>query len=432
MGYGGGSFTTYNKVLPGSYINFVSKNLGSQSFNDRGIATFALELDFFPDDEVVTITKDEFLKNSLEKFGYSYDSEKVKGLRDLFMHADTLLVYRLNSFGKKANSSLATCKYTGVRGNDITIVVSKNSDDLFEVKTLLDNKVVDTQTVANSSELVENSFVVFKNVALSVTAGISLTGGENGVVDTTSHQKYLDKIQNYTFNTMGTLAKDDATCTLYVEFTKSMRDEIGLKFQLCIFDRREDYEGVINVVNRVTDKNEPYNSLVFWVTGLIAGCKVNKSCVNKVYKGSFDVEVNYTQKQLETAIKNGEFVLHKINEDLRVLKDINSLQNTTTEKNYLFKNNQTIRVLDQIASDISAIFNSQYLGLVPNDESGRTSLWSDIVNHHQTLQNIRAIENFDASHVQVVKGDTNEDVIVQSNITIVNAMEKLYMTVIIE
>ena len=75
------------------------------------------------------------------------------------------------------------------------------------------------------------------------------------------------------------------------------------------------------------------------------------------------------------------------------------------------------------------LFNTRYLGKVPNDASGRVSLWNDIVKHHQQLEKLRAIENFSADDVQVEQGDAKNSVAVQDAVTIVCAMAKLYMTV---
>ena len=75
------------------------------------------------------------------------------------------------------------------------------------------------------------------------------------------------------------------------------------------------------------------------------------------------------------------------------------------------------------------LFNTRYLGKVPNDASGRVSLWNDIVKHHQQLEDLRAIENFSADDVQVEQGDAKNSVAVQDAVTIVCAMAKLYMTV---
>ena len=95
----------------------------------------------------------------------------------------------------------------------------------------------------------------------------------------------------------------------------------------------------------------------------------------------------------------------------------------------VFRDNQTVRVTDQIANDIAVLFGTKYLGVVPNDASGRISLWSDIVKHHGQLQEIRAIEDFSDADVTVAQGDTKKSVVVTDAVTVVNAMGKLYMTV---
>ena len=62
----------------------------------------------------------------------------------------------------------------------------------------------------------------------------------------------------------------------------------------------------------------------------------------------------------------------------------------------------------------------------------RISLWSDIVKHHEQLQEIRAIEDFFDGDVKVEQGDTKKSVVVTDLITVVNSMGKLYMTVTVQ
>ena len=234
------------------------------------------------------------------------------------------------------------------------------------------------------------------------------------------------------FNALGCLSTTDAIKGLYVNFCKRLRDEMGKKFQVVVYNKAADYEGVVNVKNAVTDTGAAGSELVYWVTGVIAGTAVNASALNKKYDGEFAVNVAYTQSQLETAIRSGEFTLHQVGDDVRVLSDINSLVTTSDTKGDIFKDNQTIRVIDQIANDIAVLFNTKYLGVVPNDNAGRISLWADIVQHHQNLQTIRAIENFTDADVAVAQGETKKAVVVTDAVTVVNAMEKLYMTVTIQ
>ncbi|MFR4964006.1 MAG: phage tail sheath family protein [Streptococcus sp.] len=432
MALGGGSFTTQNKELPGTYINFVSAASASAALSDRGIATMPLELDWGVEDAVFEVTNEDFQKNSMKVFGYAFDSPKLTGLSDLFIGAKTLYAYRLNSGGTKAANDFATALYGGTRGNDLKIVIQANTDDStkFDVMTYMGTVKVDTQTVAKAADLVANDYVTFKTDAtLAVTASTPLTGGTNGTVDGTAHQAYLDKIESYTYNTMGIVVTDETTKKLYVAFNKRLRDEMGIKFQLVLYNIAADFMGVISVKNKVTDEGWSEASLVYWVTGAEAGCAVNKSCQNKKYDGSFSVNTDFTQNRLKQAVKNGEFVLHKVNSDVRVLEDINSMVTTTDTCGDVFKDNQTIRVIDQLGNDDAVLFNTKYLGVVPNNASGRTSLWSDLVKIRQELQTLGAIENFNDSDVTVAQGDTKKSVVSTSVIEVVNTMGKLYMTV---
>ncbi|WP_392462363.1 phage tail sheath family protein [Streptococcus parasuis] len=427
---GGGTFVTQKKVIPGSYINFVSLAKASATLSNRGIVAMPLELDWGVESAVFEVTKADFQKNSLKIFGYDYTDEKLKGLRDLFMNIKTLYAYRLTSGGNKATNTFATAKFGGIRGNDLKIVIQANVDVPadFDVKTVLGTTVVDEQTVSSAAELVANDYVTFKpGAVLAVTASTPLTGGTNGTVDGTAHQNFLDKIEAYSYNALGVVTTDDTTKGLYVNFAKRLRDEVGQKFQAVLYNKASDYEGVVNVKNRATESEA---ALVYWVTGIIAGCEVNKSNLNKKYDGEYTVEADYTQAQLEEAIKAGEFTLHKVGSDIRVLSDINSLVTVSDTKGEIFKDNQTVRVMDQIANDIAVLFNTKYLGTVPNDAAGRISLWSDIVKHHEQLQTIRAIEEFSDADVEVSQGETKKSVVVQDAVTVVNAMAQLYMTVV--
>lgn len=428
MALGGGTFLVQNRVLNGTYINFISVKKASANLSDRGYVTMPLELDWGVEGKVFTVTQSDFVKNSVKIFGYPYADDKMQSLRELFLHANVLYAYRLNGGGTKASNTYATALYGGTRGNALSIAIRTNAEDdeKFDVVTLLDTTEVDKQTVADASELVANDFVTFNTSAsLSLTASTPLTGGTNTSADSADHQSYLDAIESYSFNVMGVDTADEATKNLYVTFVKNMRENVGAKFQLVVPNKLADYEGVISVENTTVEGN---TKLVYWVAGAEASCPVNKSLLNTKYDGELTINASYTQLQLEAFMKEGRFAFHLVNGAPRVLADINTFVTPTEEKRVdLFSENQTIRVIDQIANDIAVLFNEKYLGIVPNDASGRISLWNDIVKHHEQLANIRAIQNFSDSDVIVEQGDAKNSVLVTDNIEVVNAMAKLYM-----
>ena len=433
MALGGGTFTNQNKILPGSYVNFVSVTSANPTLSDRGTVAMPLELNWGEDNKVFTVTQEDFQKNSLKIFGYEYTADELKGLRDLFLNAKTLYAYKLTSGGVKASNTYATAKCCGTSGNDLRIVISTNADNEsnFDVITYLNTTVVDKQiNVVKASDLADNDFVVFnKSAEIEATAGMPLSNGTNGTVDGTAHQSFINLIENYSFNTLGVVVTDETTKKLYTAFTKRMRDDVGSKFQTVLYNCKADYEGVINLKNKVTDEGTNEASLVYWVTGAEGACAVNSSLTNKTYNGEYTIFAEYTQSELEKAIKDGEFTFHKVGNDVNVLTDITSLTTLTEDKNELFQSNQIVRVCDQIGNDIAVLFNTKYIGKIPNDASGRVSLWTDVTKYMKELLTLRVIEDFEDEDVTVSAGQTKTAVVVDANITVVNAMEKLYMTV---
>lgn len=438
MALGGGVYIAQNKTLPGSYINFVSASRASAVISDRGIAALPLELDWGKDGEIIEVTAEQFVSDSLNIFGYAYDADKLKGIRDLFKNIRKGYFYKLNTAGAKATCTYATALYTGVRGNDITIVIAENEaytaeNPLYDVTTLFAGSAVDEQTVETMSELINNDYVTFKSGAtITVTAGTALTTGTNGSVIDGTYQTFLDKIESYSVNSIGCLSTNDTIKALFSNFTKRMRDEVGVKMQCVLYKyTAADHEGVVSINNDLVGKTtDP--SLVYWTLGVIGGCAINKSNTNKLYDGEFDVNVDFTQTALEAAINAGKFMFHRVDDTVRVLMDVNTLITTTDKKSSDFKDNQTIRILDQVGNDIASMFNTKYLGQIPNNASGRVSLWNDIVKHHQDMEAIGAIEGFDSSSVVIEQGGTKKSVVVQDTVTPVNAMAKLYMTILVQ
>lgn len=431
---GGGSFLTQNKILPGSYINFVSKNTGVNVFGERGVVAIAIPMDW-GQNSIREITKEDFMNNSLSLFGYEYNSIKLINIREVFKNAKKIIFYNL----KNTNSSYSSCTYAnsknyGIRSNNLKISISTNVDNTSkkDVKLYLDDTLIFSQTASNTLELEENEYVNWKvNVELQNTPLTNFTGGKDGTFNGSNVTTFLNLIESYSFNTVVVMVDDSDIESIVMAYTRRMREEVGKKFQCITINKNDDYEGNIFLFNPLSDEHDNHY-LMAWVAGAVAACPVNKSLTNAVYNGEHIVYTGYAQSILEERVKKGNFCFHNVNGETRVLLDINSLTTTTSEKGEDFKDNQTVRICDQIAGDVAEIFNKYYLGKVPNDKAGRNSLWCDIVKHHQKLKDIRAIDDFDETAITVTKGVDNKSVVITDCITPANAMTKLYMTVTIE
>ena len=343
---GGGVFVTQNKVLPGSYINFVNASTAGSTIGERGVVAIALPLAKAAG-SVIEVTKADFVYECEELLGKKYDSADVAALREIFKHANKVYVYDL--------------------GTDGTVEDAISALEAYDF----------------------NILCAYTNVAEDVAA--------------------------------------------YIAAVKSWRDEMGKKCQVVVYNQTApNHEGVINVVSKVSNDGAPDYALVAWVAGAEAGCKINESCTNMLYDGEYTVETNKTQKQLEDCLEAGQIAFHLVYGDVRLLEDINSLTTVTAEKGEDFTYNQTIRVIDQIANDIAKLFNVKYLGKIPNNASGRVSLWADIAAHHRELANLQAIEPFDSTLLSVEQGATKKSVVVNDVITVVNSMAQLYMTIVVQ
>lgn len=343
---GGGIFVTQNKVLPGSYINFVNASRATANLGERGVVAIPLALNKDAG-KVIEITRAEFVGNAKELIGVEYTSTEATPLREIFQNANKVYVYDLGTGGTASEAVVA--------------------------------------------------------------------------------------LEPYEFNVLCAYTDTAEDIAAYIAAVKSWRDDIGKKCQVVIYNTsKANHEGVINVVSTVSDTDAPAYALTAWLAGAEAGANINESCTNKLYNGEYTIVTDKTQTQLEECIKAGEIAFHLVYGDVRLLEDVNSFVDVTTDKGEDFKSNQTIRVIDQIANDIAKLFNTKYLGKIPNNASGRVSLWADIVKHHKELERLQAIENFDPTLLTVVQGDTKKSVVVNDVVTVVNAMAQLYMTVVVQ
>lgn len=442
----GGTWITQNKIRPGAYINFKSKGRETELVGDRGIVTLPLVLPWGPEKKILTIESSDSLDSVL---GINIADESALLIREAFKRAKTLLLYRLNK-GTQATATLEnlniTAKYTGAKGNNITIVIQKNIDnqEVFEVTTLFEGRQVDKQLVKVVDNLKANNYVEFKGTGeLKTTAGIILQGGEDGKVINSDYTEYLATIELYDFNTMGITSKDNTIKSIATNFIKRLREEEGKKVQCVLENYNEaDYEGIISVKNGVILGDGTHiacDEAVAFVAGATAGANVNQSLTYSSYNGAIDVDKRYTNKEIEDALKNGEIVFTTNNGKVVIEQDINTLKSFSKDKeiNTLksfskdkgFRKNRVLRILDAINNDIKLLWNTRYIGQGNNDKDGRNLFKKDIIKLLEKLQGINALDNVLAEDIEVLQGNDKDSVIVRVGIQPVDAMEKLYMDV---
>lgn len=444
----GGIWLTQNKERPGVYINFKSTPKPLGSLGDRGIGTFPMTMSWGPEEKIITLANGE---DTFDKLGYSLTDTQMLPVRQFFKGTDntaspvTLYLWRLKSGGVKAtaitNGLTIAAKYAGIRGNDISVVISVNVDDLtkFDVDTIVDNTVQDTQSgVSKIGDLVSNAWVNFSGTpatALVATVGITLTGGTDGSVTPAAYIDYLEEIEPYYYNSMGCMATSNSIIELFTAYTQRLVNEEGRYAQLIVANYpAADSECVTSIKNGVvldTGDTIPPEMVVAWLTGASAGANINQSLTYATYPGAIAVTTAYSNTDIIAAIRAGEFVFTPVKDGtVHAEYDINTFTHFTPTKGKSFRKNRVIRVLQGFGNDVQTIFSKYYIGKTDNDGDSRSILKAELISYCNTLVGIHALKNFVAKDdIAVLEGEDSDAVLIESNIQPTDSTDKIYIAV---
>ncbi|AIY81368.1 phage tail sheath protein [Clostridium botulinum] len=434
----GGTWEKQNKIRAGAYVNFKSKKNNDSSNNERGVMALPLILPFGPEKTIVKIDNETDLLGTI---GIEINEESTLMLKEALKKAKTVLLYRLNE-GVKATKVLGeltvTSKWSGSKGNDIRIQIQTNVNDeaKFDVITFLEYTKLDTQTVKNIDELVSNALVDFKGSGeLTLSAGVKLEGGEDKPITGKDYVDFLAELELFDFNTVAIPYDESDTKLVVKEFIKRLRECEGRKVQAVLPNFAEaDYEGIISIKNGVYLKDNVHVTNVqatAYVAALTAGSGYANSNTYALYEGASNVDVRYADSEIKEIIKKGEIIFINNNQQVLIEQDINTLKTFTEDKKSDFRKNRVIRVLDGINDKIKYKWEESYIGKVSNNEDGRNLFKKDILNILETLQGQGALENVVVDDIEVLKGNSNDSIVVNVNAQPVDSMEKIYMTVFI-
>lgn len=439
----GGTWTSQNKVRPGVYIRFTSSQGLGLTVGDRGTVAICEPMSWGPVAQVMTV---EAGADTTPFCGYDVTSPNAMFLQQIFLGTNraaapnTVYLYRPTASSSAqatvtTGNLTATALYPGVRGNDITIVITEEVDaETFTVDTVVDGVVVDEQTgIANVSDLTANSWVTWSGTgAVAATTGAPLTGGNDGTVESAAYSAFLTAIEPYKFDVLIYDGSDPTVQTAMQSFIIRMNDDNGQYCQLCAANMTSpDTRYIINVMSPATlsDGTElTMQQVTWWAGGAEAGAMYNQSLTNATYPGAVSTTA-MTNSQYIAALNAGQFVLAADNGRVYVEQDINSLTTYTTDITEVYRYNRTIRLCNTIANDLYQQFSQNYLGVVNNNEQGRSQFQAAIVGYLLDIQANQGIQNFEASDVEVLPGSSINAILVNLSIQPVGSVEKIYITI---
>lgn len=425
----GGTWTEQNKALPGVYTNFSARSAGKKGAV-TGVVIMALVMSWYDEHKITAFTASD-LKNL---------TSGTMPITEALKNAYKVLVYRLNA-GTKATAELGnlvcTAKYGGAYGNKIMVEIEAVlGENGYYVNTYVDRKEADSQKVSDISELINNDYVAFSAKAedktLTATAGMPLTGGEDGAVTAEDYKSFLTAAETEQYNTMACITDDEEIKTLYVNYTKRMIENEGKYFQTVISNVNADYEGVISLQNGVVLANGNVinkTNAVAYVAGACASAKLTESLTNFEYQGAVNVDTRYTMSQQEAYARAGQMIFIADNDGtVHVQKDINTLVTLTEIKTYAFTKNKIIRTLFAIADKIKEI-SKEYIGKMPNNENSRELFRSAVYDYFRELEKSSVIQNASSADIEVTEGSSIDSIRVTYGIRPVDTIDIIYNSI---
>lgn len=439
----GGTWTSQNKVLPGVYIRFKTGQATGLTVGERGIVTICEPMSWGPVGQVTPVT---LTTDMTPITGYDITAPQNRFLQEMFKGTNrtgaptTILLYRPSASGSAQATVTtglltATAVYPGARGNDITIVITELTDpeSTFTVSTVVDGAIVDQQTAAEVTDLVNNAWVTFSGSgALAATTGAALTGGQDGTVQSAAYSAYLTAIEPYKFDVMVYDGTDSTVQTALLSFIKRVNENNGQYCQLVASSlSNPNSRYVINVDSPVTlsDGTElTEQQVTWWLGGAEAGARYNESLTYAQYPGAVSTTMQ-TVDQFSQAVQAGNLVLFAEDGVVKVMQDINSLVSYTEDIGEVYSKNRVMRLCNTIANDIFQQFSANFIGVVNNNEQGRARFQAAIVGYLQQIQDNQGIQNFTAEDVEVLAGTAIDAIVVNVAIQAVDSVEKIYMTI---
>lgn len=269
-------------------------------------------------------------------------------------------------------------------------------------------------------------------------ANVSLAGGTNGT------NKVVDDMNDYLeneFYAVATTAGWDESSNIHkllVEEIKLLRENVGIKVRAVVPNEQGavyNYEGVSTVLNGYVLNDGTVitpNIAAARFAGMSASATPDQALTYTQLDDAAEARPKLNNDKTIEALNAGQIVFTtRAGNRVVIEQDINSLTKFTSVKPKDFSKNRIIRTLDEICTNTTQTFETSFLGKVSNNEAGRNVFKANRIGYLTGLQNQNMIRDFENSDLTLSQGDEKDAVLMELYVTPVDAMEKLYVNLIV-
>lgn len=270
------------------------------------------------------------------------------------------------------------------------------------------------------------------------TTNVTLTGGTNGtnnVVD--DMHDYLEN-EYYAVATTAGWEESSNIHKLLAEEIKLLRENVGIKARAVIPNTTGvayNYEGVSTVLNGYVLNDGTVispNIAAARFAGMSASATPDQALTYTQLDDAVEASPKLNNDKTIEALNAGQIVFTtRAGSRVVIEQDINSLTKFTSEKSKDFSKNRIIRTLDEICTNTTQTFETSFLGKVSNNEYGRDLFKANRVSYLSDLETRNMIRDFDPNDLSLAQGNDKDAVLMDLYVTPVDAMEKLYVNLIV-
>lgn len=418
------------QILPGAHVDIVAGERAAQLVA-TGIVAMPLSLSW--GNKVTVLNQGD---STLAALGYDITDPALKCVREALNGAEKLILYRLNNSGVKATATLAsgitaTAKYSGIRGNDLSVVVSTSESD-FLIRTLLGAREVDSQVIHAPADFQANDFIGISGTGTLAAATVNLTGGTDGAIDAGAWDDFKAKMELQSWNVLAYTGTDPTVTADLIAWVGQLRQN----------DSR------VQIVESTVASNDPavYHSTIGGVTenyemtaaeacatlaGLVAKQGITGSLTHyNSITGWTDVNPHLAKEQMETRTQAGEILFVLLYGVPAVLYDINSLTVYTDERPEDFHKGLVMRTLDSVGMNVQKLLDTKAVGKIRNSKLGRPQIKAMVVKLiTENYLKPGYIEDFTADDV-TIEQSAGDAVTAVLNVKVVDMTDKIQLTVV--
>lgn len=429
-------------VLPGLYLNFQAAALAAIQPGSRGTVIVPVKAHWGPVRQFAEISGEAGIADTYTidetngatayttlRFALLGGAKKVLAYRLADSNAAAAALTLQDTAVTPANVLRLDAKYPGARGNNFKVTVQVNSIDsakkdikLYEGTALLRTFTFTSGTIQAAVDAVNNDAGNQWVTATKIAEGAGIlkdvnnqafTGGNSGIaaVAAADYTNALSAFETQEFNLLALDGiYDPAIQTSVVSWVSRVRGEgkglIAVLGGSAADDVASDavskatarsagfnHEGVVNVGVGALLDGASYSSaqVAAYVAGLIAGQKLSESTTYAATPFD-DATRRWSKSEMETAVKNGVFLLIHDGRMVKALRGMNSLVTLRQGQNNSWKKVRTIRVMDSVNADLVRAAEDSYIGKVNNTEEGRLALIGACKQYMLTLAQGGVIE----------------------------------------